>query len=77
MKNKLSALLTCFRENYNTQHCLVSMIENWKNTLDKSEFAAIFLHFPKTFNTDYRFLEDALTSMKSYLSKRLQKVRVK
>ena len=43
-KNKLSVLLIGFGKNYNTQHSLVSMIENWKNTLDKGTFvAAIFL----------------------------------
>ena len=32
MENKLSALLTGFRKKHGTQHCLESMIENWKNT---------------------------------------------
>ena len=43
-KNKLSVLLIGFGKNCNTQHSLVSMTENWKNTLDKGTFvAAIFL----------------------------------
>ena len=32
---KLSKLLTGFRKNPSTQHCLMSMLEMWKNTLDK------------------------------------------
>ena len=44
MENKLSALLTGFRKNHGTQHCLESMIENWKNTQIKGGFvAAIFM----------------------------------
>ena len=38
MENNLPALLTGFRKNHSTQHCLVSMIENWKNTLNKGGF---------------------------------------
>ena len=30
MKDKLSNLLTGFRKDHNTQHCLVSMLESWK-----------------------------------------------
>ena len=51
-KNKLSVLLIGFGKNYNTQHSLVSMIENWKNTLDKGTFvAAIFLDLSQAFDT--------------------------
>ena len=35
MRDKLSKLLTGFRKNHSTQHCLMSMLEMWKNTLDK------------------------------------------
>ena len=43
MKDKPSKLLTAFRENHNTQHCLMSMLEMWKNTLDQRGYvSAIF-----------------------------------
>ena len=30
MKGKMSFSLTCFRRNLRTQHCLDSMLEDWK-----------------------------------------------
>ena len=33
MEDKLSNVLTRFRKNYSTQHCLINMFEQWKNTL--------------------------------------------
>ena len=41
MGDKLSKLLTGFRKNHSTQHCLVNMLEKWKNTLDKSGFVCV------------------------------------
>ena len=41
MEDKLSKLLTGFRKNHSTQHCLVNMLEKWKNTLDKSGFVSV------------------------------------
>ena len=43
MRGKLSKLLTGFRKNHSTQHCLMSMLEMWKNTLDKGYVYAIFM----------------------------------
>ena len=52
MEDKLSKLLTGFRKNHSTQHCLVNMLEKWKNTLDKGGFAcAIFMDLSKAFIT--------------------------
>ena len=49
-ENKLSTFLTGFRRNHSTERCLVSMIENWKNTLGKCGFLnAIFINFSKAF----------------------------
>ena len=49
-ENQLSTFLTGFRRNHSTQRCLVSMIENWKNTLGKCGFVnAIFINFSKAF----------------------------
>ena len=87
MEDKLSKLLTGFRKNHSTQHCLVNMLEKRKNTFDKEGFVcAIFMDLSKVFdamNHDlliakleaYGFQEDALVFMKSYFMNR-QRVRV-
>ena len=52
MRDKLSKLLTGFRKNHSTQHCLMSMLEMWKNILDKGGYvSAIFMDLSKVFNT--------------------------
>ena len=48
----LSNLLTGFRKNHNTQHCLLKMLEKWKEALDKGNFVdAIFMDLSKAFDT--------------------------
>ena len=48
----LSNLLPGFRKNYNTQHCLLKLLEKWKEALDKGNFVdAIFMDLSKAFNT--------------------------
>ena len=88
IEDKLSKLLTGFRKNHSTQHCLVKLLEKWKNTLDKGGFVcAIFLDLSKAFDTmnydlliaklgAYGFQEDALVFMKSYFTNRQQRVCV-
>ena len=88
MEDKLSKLLTGFRKNHSTQHFLTNMLEKWKNTLDKGGFVcAMFMDLSKVFDTvnhdlliarlgTYGFQKDALSFMKSYLTKRRQRVRV-
>ena len=88
MKNKLSNLLTGFSKNHNTQHCLMSMLERWKKTLDKGGYiCAIFMDMSKAFDTlnnklliaklgAYGFDTKALYYIKSYLDNRKQRVRV-
>ena len=52
MKGKLANLLTGFRKNHSTQHCLMSMLERWKKTLDKGGYVcAIFMDLSKAFDT--------------------------
>ena len=49
MRDKLSKLLTGFRKNHSTQHCLIEM---WENTLDKGGYvSAIFMDLSKAFDT--------------------------
>ena len=88
MKNKLSDQLTGFRKGYSTQKCLVSMIEIWKNIIDKGGYiSAIFMDLSKAFDTlnhdlliaklgAYGFGTDALRYMRSYLTNRHQRVRI-
>ena len=84
MEHKLSKLLTGFRKNHSIQHCLTNLLQKWKNTLDKSGFVcAMFLNLSKAFDATnhdlliaksgvYGFQKDALSLMKSYLTKRRQ-----
>ena len=88
MRDKLSKLLTGFRKNHSTQHCLMSMLEMWKNTLDKGGYvSAIFMDLSKAFDTlnhnllisklgPYGFERDSLSFIKSYLKDRQQRLRV-
>ena len=88
MKDKLSNLLIGFRKNHNTQHCLTSLLERWKKTLDKGGYIfAIFMDLSKAFDTlnhklliaklgAYGFDTKALYYIKSYLDNRKQRVRV-
>ena len=84
--NSLSDYITGFRKSHGSQHCLVKMLENWKNALDKSEsVCALFVNLSKAFDTinhdlllakqkAYGFSGDALTLMWSCLKNCKQKV---
>ena len=43
MNNHLSNYLCGFRQGYSTQYCLISMLEKWKNALDKRHKAGALL----------------------------------
>ena len=43
MKNKLPKFITDSDKSYGTQHSLVTMLENWKNALDKKEYSCALL----------------------------------
>ena len=48
----LSNLLIGVRKNHNTQHCLLKMLEKWKEALDKGNFVdAVFMDLSKAFDT--------------------------
>ena len=52
MRNKLSKVLTGFSQSHNTQYCFMSMLEMWKNTLDKGGYvSAIFTDLSKFIET--------------------------
>ena len=88
MREKLSKLLAGFRKNHSTQNCLMSMLEMWKNTLEKGYYAsAIFNDLPKAFDTlnynslmanfrVYGLQRDLLTFIKSCLNDSQQQVHI-
>ena len=52
MRDKLPKLLTGFRKNHSTQHCLMFISEMGKKTLDKGGYvSAIFMDLSKAFDT--------------------------
>ena len=86
--DKLSPYLCGFRKNYNTQNCILSMIEKWRTSLDKKGSAgAVLTDLSKAFDClnhelliakmhSYGFDYDALKLVYSYLSCRYQRVRI-
>ena len=49
MQDKLSNLLTGFRKNHSIPHCLMYMLEIWKNILEKGGYlCAMFMDLSKT-----------------------------
>ena len=82
MKDKLSNLLTGFRKNHNTQHCLISMLERWEKNLDErgidlsKAFDALNHKLLISKLEAYGFDTKALYYIKSYLDNRKQRARV-
>ena len=84
----LSPFLCGYRKGYSPQFALISLIENWKNILDKNGFAgAVLMDLSKAFDTiDHNILlaklsayglsNCALKLIESYLSDRWQKIKV-
>ena len=89
MNGKLSALLTGYRKNRSTQHCLLKMIENWRKKIDMGKYVGIlFIELSKAFYIidhnyliakveTYEFLSPSLNYLKSYLDNRQQRVNIK
>ena len=84
----ISLYLSGFRKGYNTQHCLLLMIEKWKNALDKKKHAgAILTDRSKAFDCinhelliakleAYGFDKNALIFIHSYITGRKQRTSV-
>ena len=84
----LSPYLSGFRKGYNTQHCLLLMIEQWKNALDnKKHAAAILTDLSKAFDSinhellmatleAYGFDKNALKFIHSCITGRKQRTNV-
>ena len=77
-----------FFERISKQHCLLKMLEKWKEALDKGNFAhAIFMDLSKAFDTlnhdlliakldAYRLSINSFRYIRSYLNQRLQRTGV-
>ena len=88
MNDKLSPYLCGFRKGYNTQHCLMVMLEKWKKALDKRNIAgALLTDLSKAFDClnhelliakleAYGFSYSSLNTICSYLSDRKQRTKV-
>ena len=84
----LSPFLCGYRKGYNTQTALLSLIEKWKDTLDKKGYSgAILMDLSKAFDTinhelliaklhAYGFSKNSLLLLFSYLSDRWQRTKV-
>ena len=77
----LSAFLCGYKKGFNTQHALLTLVENWRKSLDNKDLGgAILMDLSKAFDTlnhdlliaklhAYGFQHDALKLLYSYLSK--------
>ena len=86
--NLLSKYQCGFRKGYNAQHCLVYMIEKWKESADSGEaFGAFMTDFSKAFDClhhelliakldAYGFDIKSVKLIQQYLSNRKQRVKV-
>ena len=84
----LSDSLCGYRKGFSTQTALISLLEKWKNMLDKKGFAgAVLMDLSKAFDTinhelliaklnAYGFSKEALNLISSYLSDRWQHVKI-
>ena len=78
IQDELANLLTGFTKNHSTQHCLMYMLENQENMLDKGGYVcAKFMDLSKAFDTihhdlmiaklgAYGFSQDALQYLKLF-----------
>ena len=88
MQDKLSNLLTGYRKYRSTQHCLMYMLEIWKNVLDKAVYVcAVFMDLSNSFITihhdlmianlgEYGFPHYVHQYIRNYVANRQQTVRV-
>ena len=88
VEKHLSPYLCGYRKGYNSQYALLTMIENWKMSLDNNEFAGgVLMDLSKAFDTinhqlliaklyAYGFRKDALELILDYLSNRWQRTKI-
>ena len=88
MEKNFSQYLCGFRKGYNSQYCLLYMLERWKRELDKHNVAGgLLTDLSKAFDSinhelmiakleAYGFDHDSLTTILSYLSNRKHRTNV-
>ena len=88
LDNFLLRHLCGYRRGFSTQQALLSLIQKWKNYLDKKRYGgAVLMEFSKAFDTlihdlliaeldAYGFTRESLTLIKSYLTNCLQRKKV-
>ena len=88
LEEYLSPCLCGYRKGYSTQYALLSLIEKWKQMLDKQGYAAaIIMDLSKAFDTinhelllaklhAYGFDKKALRLIRSYLTERWQRIKI-
>ena len=86
MEDEISDYVTGFQKSHGTQHCLVIMLERWKQAIDKAEcISVIYMDPSKAFDNInhnvllaklrvYVFSTNALNLLYSYLKYSKQKV---
>ena len=86
--NFLSPYLCGYRKSFSTQQALLSLIEKWKNILDKKEYGgAVLMDLSKGFDTlnhnllmaklhAYGFTTESLKLIESYLTNRWKTTKV-
>ena len=84
----MSPFLCGYRQGFNTQYALLSLIEKWKSTLDNKGYTgAVLMNLSKTFGTinhelliaklhAYGFSKQALKILFSYMSDRWQRTEI-
>ena len=84
----LSLYVCGYRKGFNTQHALLTLVENWRKSLDNKGFCgAILMDLSKAFDTlnhdlliaklhAYGFQHDTLKLLHGYLSKRWHRTKV-
>ena len=88
MDGILSSKLCGYRKGFASQHALISMIEQWRKSLDQNGFAgAVLMDLSKTFDCmnhelllaklyAYGFGKNSIKTINSYLKNRWQRVKV-
>ena len=87
--NKFFSKYQCgFRKGFSAQHCLIAMIEKWRQSLDSGgQATAVLTNLSKAFDcTDhelliaklnaYGFYDSSLTFIYLYLSERKQRTKI-
>ena len=88
VEEHLSPYLCGYRKEFRTQQALLSLLERWKNVLDKKGYGgAVLMDLSKAFDTlshdlliaklhTHGFSEESLQLTKSYLTNRWQRTKV-